>query len=177
MVNALFNLKTQIFPPFLDTILTVLDPNPYSQYGSGSRGAISIRIHMDPDPKHWLKVSRFCCRVMYGKNVAPFSTPTLFLYICTTGVCTARRFIMQMHVERIVFTVTSITKFCYMTFWHLCVLCEDAEAGCQNFEAHREYVSKCHNGLNFISITFLSNKRSLAVELKRLWAKRLDTNQ
>jgi len=34
------------FWPFLDTILTVLDPDPYSQYGSGSRGAISIR--MDP---------------------------------------------------------------------------------------------------------------------------------
>jgi len=29
--------------------LTVLDPDPYS----GSKGAISIRIHMDPDRKHW----------------------------------------------------------------------------------------------------------------------------
>jgi len=41
----------------LDAILTVLDPdaNPYSQYGSGSRGAISIQILIDPDPdpKHW----------------------------------------------------------------------------------------------------------------------------
>jgi len=41
----------------LDTILNVLDLDldPYYQYGSrsGSRGAISKRIHMDPDPKHW----------------------------------------------------------------------------------------------------------------------------
>jgi len=44
----------------LDTILTVLDPDPYSQYGSGSRGAVFIRIHMDPDPdpKHCNSYSR-----------------------------------------------------------------------------------------------------------------------
>jgi len=41
---------------YLDAILTVLYPDPYFQYGSGSwsRGAILIRIDMDPDPKHWL---------------------------------------------------------------------------------------------------------------------------
>jgi len=26
--------------------------DPYCQYGSGTSGAISIQIHMDPDPKH-----------------------------------------------------------------------------------------------------------------------------
>jgi len=48
-------LKSQIFFLF-GHILTVLDsdPDPYTQYGSGFRGAISIRIHMDLDPKHWL---------------------------------------------------------------------------------------------------------------------------
>ena len=52
-VNADFHFKFK-FSPFLDTILTVLDPEPYSQYLSGSRGAITctIRIHRDPDPKH-----------------------------------------------------------------------------------------------------------------------------
>jgi len=39
----------------MDTILTALDLDPYCQYGSGSRGAISIRIHMDPDSKHCLQ--------------------------------------------------------------------------------------------------------------------------
>jgi len=48
--------KNLSFIFLLDTILTILDldPDPYFQYGSGSRGAISIRIHMDPDPKHWV---------------------------------------------------------------------------------------------------------------------------
>jgi len=62
MVNDLFTKKTQFYVfSFLDTILTVLDPDPYSQYESGFRGAISIRIHMDPDPdpdldpEHWVK--------------------------------------------------------------------------------------------------------------------------
>jgi len=48
---------------FLDTILTVLDPDPYCQYRSRSRGAVSIesiRISMDPDPKHWLTVYGIC---------------------------------------------------------------------------------------------------------------------
>jgi len=51
MVYASFNLKSQIFP-FLDTILTILDPDsdPYSQYGSGS----SIHVDPDPDLKHCL---------------------------------------------------------------------------------------------------------------------------
>jgi len=38
-----FNLKP-LFLSFLSVILTVQDPYQYSQYGSGSRGAISIRI-------------------------------------------------------------------------------------------------------------------------------------
>jgi len=42
MVIALFNLKSEIFF-ILDTILTVLYLDPYCHYGSGSRGAISIR--------------------------------------------------------------------------------------------------------------------------------------
>jgi len=49
------NSISQNFSHFLDTILTVLDPDLSSQYESGSRGAISVRIHMDPDQKHWLK--------------------------------------------------------------------------------------------------------------------------
>jgi len=60
MVNALFlKLKYPIFF-FLNTILTVLTPDPYSQYGSGSRGAISIQIHVDPDPdpKQWFYATR-----------------------------------------------------------------------------------------------------------------------
>ena len=49
MVLSLCNLKSLIL--FLNgRNLTVLDPDPYSQYGSESRGAISIRITMDPDP-------------------------------------------------------------------------------------------------------------------------------
>ena len=36
--------------------MTVLDPDPYTQYGSGSREAILTRIHIDPDPKHWFWV-------------------------------------------------------------------------------------------------------------------------
>jgi len=28
---------------------------PITQYGSGSRGANLIRIHLDPDPKHWIE--------------------------------------------------------------------------------------------------------------------------
>jgi len=50
--SMLFLTLNHRFSPFLDTILTVLDPDPYSQYGSGSRGAISMRIHMDPGPTH-----------------------------------------------------------------------------------------------------------------------------
>jgi hypothetical protein len=47
----------------LDTILNVLDSDLalYSQYGSGSRGAILIQIRKDPDPdtKHWSKLKTF----------------------------------------------------------------------------------------------------------------------
>jgi len=41
---------------FLYTISTVLDPDPYSPYvsGSGFREGSFIRIHMDPDPKKLL---------------------------------------------------------------------------------------------------------------------------
>jgi len=56
-VQSSFQLEIFEFFPFffLDAILTVLDPDPHSQYGSGSRGAISIRIsiqgsHFKPDP-------------------------------------------------------------------------------------------------------------------------------
>jgi len=54
-----FKLEISDFFAFLDTSLTVLDPDPYSHYGYGAREAISIQIHMDPDPKHCLKVSEF----------------------------------------------------------------------------------------------------------------------
>ena len=37
--SMLFLTLNHRFSPFLDTILTVLDKDKYSQYGSGSRGA------------------------------------------------------------------------------------------------------------------------------------------
>jgi len=52
-------LFVHFWPPFL----ALLDPDPYSQYGSGSKKSKQIRIriqgakwiwiHMDPDPRHW----------------------------------------------------------------------------------------------------------------------------
>ena len=51
----------------LDTNLTVLDPDPYSQYRSGSGGAISIRIPMDPDPD---PVSEHCRKHLLMQNIA-----------------------------------------------------------------------------------------------------------
>jgi hypothetical protein len=34
----------------------LLDPDPHSQYGCGSRTAKSMGIHADPDPQHWAEV-------------------------------------------------------------------------------------------------------------------------
>jgi len=53
MINALFNLKSLTFS-FSDIILIVLDPESVFpiRIRSKSREAISIRIHLDPDPKH-----------------------------------------------------------------------------------------------------------------------------
>jgi len=51
MVSALFNLKSQIF--FLyGHHFDCPGSGSDSQYRFGSRGAISIRIHMDLDLKH-----------------------------------------------------------------------------------------------------------------------------
>jgi len=67
-------LQKQKFSQFIHLwgqILPLLDPDPYRQYGSGSRksnsiriririqDAKSIRIRRDPDPKHWLKYYQF----------------------------------------------------------------------------------------------------------------------
>ncbi len=38
-------------------VTMILDPDPHSQYGSGSRTAKSMRIHADPDPQHCLKAT------------------------------------------------------------------------------------------------------------------------
>jgi len=60
----------------LDTILTVLDPDPYSQYGSVSRGAISLRIGST-----WIRIRntgrihQFLPRISwttYGEMIARF---------------------------------------------------------------------------------------------------------
>jgi hypothetical protein len=34
------------------------DPNPHSQYGSGSRTAKSVRTHADSDPQYWYHMYR-----------------------------------------------------------------------------------------------------------------------
>ncbi len=34
----------------------LLDPDPHSQYGSGSKTAKWMRTHADSDPQHWFKI-------------------------------------------------------------------------------------------------------------------------
>jgi len=53
-----FQLEISKFFPFLDAISPILDLDVYlySQYGSGSRGAILIRIHVYLDPNAEEKV-------------------------------------------------------------------------------------------------------------------------
>jgi len=81
--NSVKDLQKQKFSyliHFWPPILALLDPDPepYSQYGSGSRkskpiririqGAKSIRIHMVPDPKHCL----WCWRALTeGLSLVP----------------------------------------------------------------------------------------------------------
>jgi len=69
--------------------LTVLYPDldPYSQYGSGSRGAISIRINVDPDPdqKHW-KPEKMIKDVMFFSNSSQTYEGTVILLIIKTLV-------------------------------------------------------------------------------------------
>jgi hypothetical protein len=33
---------------------SLLDPDPHSQYGSGCRGAKTMRVDVDPDPQYFL---------------------------------------------------------------------------------------------------------------------------
>jgi len=40
------------------SVLKLLDPDPYTIYGSGSRGSNDIRIQLDPDPQHWFEQLR-----------------------------------------------------------------------------------------------------------------------
>ena len=57
--------------------MAVLEQDPYSHYGSGSRGAISIQIHMDPDLKHCIS------RVVFGAGrpiIEPLDSACVWLF-------------------------------------------------------------------------------------------------
>jgi hypothetical protein len=49
------------------------DPDPHSQYESGSKTAKWMWIHVDPDPQHWIK------------NVCFFKKQFYFIYILGRG--------------------------------------------------------------------------------------------